>query len=260
MVLFLLTLLLCSTRMCSLDCAEIITFTEQEREGPFPFRPALLNRTPTVGGASRTGAKTNTDVSENLWPMGSVGLPGGRQVGRSAERGIQVGGPGRLHSGCGVPHVEGQCALSRGGRTDGAGAGAEPKLRFGPLRLRVGQASKRRETSTSPQTWPEPSPPGFGHAHTAELPSRPGQSSRAPRAPARAAATTARQPRRPTTRQDRRCACVGAHAATAAYVITCATPRRTACGLLFRKVQEWDRQGRCPWPSWQKVPLVSKSC
>lgn len=82
--------------------------------------------------------KTKTDVSENVvaaWQRGE--MPGGRQVGRSAERCIQVGGPGGLPSDVGSPHVEGQCALSRSGEDRWSRCGGRTKAPFEPLRLRV---------------------------------------------------------------------------------------------------------------------------
>lgn len=158
--------------------------------------------------------------------------------------------PGALRSDAG-PHVPGRAPPA--GR-EGWGAGrAEPELRAEPL------PGRGRWAAAQPRTAPWSAPCRL--RARLRFPRRSGRSSRAPRAPARAAAAALPAAATCLRRAGTDAApAQGPHAAPAADVIPGATPRGTAWGLLLGQARRRDRLGRCPWPSWQKVPLVSKSC
>lgn len=182
-------------------------------------------------------------------------------MGRSAERGIQVGGPRRLPSDVGSPHVEGQCALPRGGGLTEQVWGQNQRSALDLYVCVCVKPQRGERHRLAPKHGPEPSPPGCLVTHTQQNfpPGRASPPEHRERRPERRRPLPGRRDDLRRARTDVAPA-QGPTLRRRLYVITCATPRRAAWGLLFRKVQEWDRQGRCPWPSWQKVPLVSKSC
>lgn len=93
--------------------------------------------------------------------------------------------------------MEGRWALAEIQRAEGAGLGAEPKLRFESLDLSMYQTSKGRKTSNSLQDCTKALPSRFWMRACAQPPTGPDRSSRATRARARASAT-------PTGRSDAR--------------------------------------------------------
>lgn len=170
---------------------------------------------------------------KTLWPLGSVGkcLEGGRWAGLQSAASKSV-----VPGGCPLkwgPPREGQGALSRGGEQAWGHNQSSVLNLYVCVCVKPQKGERHRIAPNMAQ-----SPPFQGFcSRTHRITSPPGRAS-PPEHRERRPERRRPLPGSPTTRQNRRCACAGGtRCAGGLYVITSATPRRTACDLLFGKVQ-----------------------
>lgn len=104
---------------------------------------------------------------KTLWPLGSVGrcLEGGRWAGLQSAASKSVV-PGGCPLTWGPPTWKDSVPFPEVGRTDGAGVGAEPKLRLNLYVCVCVKPQKGERHRIAPKHGPKPSLPGFLFMHT----------------------------------------------------------------------------------------------